>query len=354
MIRGDGKLNWVALRLDDSLETLDASTFQIRQRVSGDTEVIAISSDGGFLADERYLHGKDGAVVLELRDGHTLALIQKLASWTDGHSSKDAAFSPDGAVLTLRLEGELRGWDLRSGATMSAQAVQKLKASQPPNQNRLTIDNAVDWVRLGPHSSQVTFMSWEPNTGRWLTTSGDGSARIWDEHTGQSLSRIETMDGSAMAWSPDGSQVVGGCGVPPMPHNEEVHHDSGQHICIWNRAGDHKYALQDVDTRHFPTNPIVSLSFAPDGRTLAVVSEEGLKLWDIPNARLAKTLDVWVCGRDSYCSVPSQIEFDRDGTLWALRGGFLHWGADGSALPVPKLPEYPAPGDYWSNFSLSA
>jgi tetratricopeptide (TPR) repeat protein len=60
------------------------------------------------------------------------------------------------------------------------------------------------------HDQQVSGVAWSPDGKRILSTSWDGTSRIWDSRTGTSLATLKGHEGALIAgvWSPDGSRIV--------------------------------------------------------------------------------------------------------------------------------------------------
>jgi WD40 repeat protein len=60
------------------------------------------------------------------------------------------------------------------------------------------------------HTSYVVSVEWSPDGDRILTTSGDGTARIWDAATGQERATLRgnNSDVGSAAWSHNGRYIV--------------------------------------------------------------------------------------------------------------------------------------------------
>jgi len=60
------------------------------------------------------------------------------------------------------------------------------------------------------HDQQVSGVAWSPDGKRILSTSWDGTSRIWDSRTGTSLATLKGHEGALIAgvWSPDGSRIA--------------------------------------------------------------------------------------------------------------------------------------------------
>ena len=79
----------------------------------------------------------------------------------------------------------------------------------------------VPFVELKGYTGTLSSAIFSPDGKKVLTSSWDGTARIWDADTGKELQKLETTHHSAsislssVAFSPDGKKVVtaGGNGV---------------------------------------------------------------------------------------------------------------------------------------------
>ena len=159
------------------------------------------------------------------------------------------------------------------------------------------------------------------------------------------------MNGEAIAWSPDAQNILGGCGVRPPPPNEFVRKDKGEHLCMWDASGRRLYPLGELDVQKSHLRARVSARFSSDGQLLAILSTEGLQLWDVAGARLARTLAKWECYPES-CIVPSAFVIGPDGTIWTLTTKLERWRADGTHAPAPH-PLRDAPvGQAWDGLVL--
>ena len=108
-----------------------------------------------------------------------------------GAEVRTAALSPDGGrVLTAGGE-EARVWDARTGRLLHT-------------------------LQHGGRDARIFSAAWSPDGGRAVTGGGDGTARVWDAATGESLlrlgrvgwgfSRAESVD--AVAYGPDGRTIL--------------------------------------------------------------------------------------------------------------------------------------------------
>ena len=163
---------------------------------------------------------------------------------------RSAQFSPDGKrVLAIVSNGRAYQWLVKSG--------QPLALLQP-----LTADATA---------------SYSPD-GQSIVTLGDEKVRLWDTQSGavrftlqdpDALTPTEGMDNVSVQFSKDGYRLL----TSPNRYYKTAQ--------IWDtRTGT---LLADM---HHPTYAANTPLRSPDGRTLAVLTEGVLNLWDIPTATL--------------------------------------------------------------------
>jgi WD40 repeat protein len=163
----------------------------------------------------------------------------------------DMALSPDGAVVaTSGYDGMVRLWDTATGRLLR--------------------------VLVG-HDSYTIGMAWSAD-GRYLATTGswDLTVRIWEGRTGLPLKVLKGHKDATVvvAWSPDGSLLgVGTTG-------------SG-YVSIWRVGPGTLVKTISIG------KPILSLAFAPDGKTLACgVSQVGVNFLTAPGWAVDSQIDL--------------------------------------------------------------
>jgi len=170
-------------------------------------------------------------------------------------------------------------------------------------------------------------------TGHW-----DNTVRVWNLITGKLLNRfVHGEDVSAVAFSPDGRYVALGCAdnkvrlwdlqvtteratcrgnvygriALAVAQNGMVATGGAKHtVKLWNPKTGEERELKG-HRQH-----VVSVAFAPDGKTLASSSEDQtVKLWSVPDGRLLRTLS-------GHKGDVSAVAYSPDGTRLASGGDF--------------------------------
>ena len=127
---------------------------------------------------------------------------------------------------------------------------------------------------LRGHSKQVWGVVWHSN-GRWLLSSSwDGTARIWDARLGSETKRFtHRVDLNGVAFSRDGNFVLAG--------------SDDRTAILWN-------ANNGDEVRKFPghTGFVYSVAFSPDGKWAATGSgDKTARVWDTQNGQEVKVFD---------------------------------------------------------------
>jgi WD40 repeat protein len=192
--------------------------------------------------------------------------------------------SPDGRLLALPDERQLRLWNLQSDkeeaafatslsglriAVFSPDGTRLAVAGVEPEAQILSVPKGEVLVTLRRHTRQVNAVNFSPDGSRIVTASEDRSVRLWDAATGE----LQTVLGGAKGvghtqavfaavFHPDGTRIATGG------------RDRG--VRIWDTAtGEELVRLAGH------TDYVFRLAFSPDGATLVSGSGDGtVRLWD--------------------------------------------------------------------------
>jgi hypothetical protein len=188
---------------------------------------IALSPDGRMLAS-----AGDALILWDVTTGEQVARTKEGARWSR------VAFSPDGNVLATSFASRLSLWD--------AAALKHL-------------------VKLEGDGARIDALAFSPDGSTLAAAGQDSAVRLWDVSTGKTRAVLSTRKTRMMSvtFSPDGRWVAAG--------------DSGGRIAIWE--ADSGRALRHFDGGSYL--PVWALAFPPDGALLAVGrGPSAFELWD--------------------------------------------------------------------------
>lgn len=204
------------------------------------------------------------------------------------------AFSPHGrGAATVTVDGNIDLWDLISGkrrGTMILKPTPSLVAVSDDSKTLVAVQTSpatgirVEIWDVNPPNlkkkhdlgSRGAFLELSP-CGRWFFSNvsedmGEDRWTIWDLTTGESVQlRGQSPDGYGnCCFSPDGSLLVT--------------YDRVGSLILWDTATGERRGQMAV-----PGSPYVmasrALAFSPDGKTLAMATEEEVSLWDTDSCR---------------------------------------------------------------------
>jgi WD40 repeat protein len=313
---------------DGSLILWDAVSGAAQGRLEGHTAWVyhvAFSPDGRRLASS----GREGIAILwDLDSGDALFTFPSVVLWTHR-----IAFSPDGTMLAVpeRAENDAaRGvnlWDTTSGAlrltvpsgigvfgfspdgTYLATGGAGDRASIWDVPASLAVGTGREVATLSGHTNVIHTGAFSPDGVYFVTASHDGTARLWNPHTGPEYFTLAGHSGivSMAAFSADGRRLLTGARDGAriwdvsVPGNEEVMvlagpggagrtsialSPDGRILALGSISGIthlHDAAsgeLLAILSGH--SKGILRLAFSPDSRRLATAGEDGLvSVWDV-------------------------------------------------------------------------
>ncbi len=167
----------------------------------GRIDACAVAPDGS-----RVICGGFGGTlrIWDTRLCETLTVLQGSAG-----SVNACAFDPDGSsVVSGSADSMLWIWDARTGETLA------VLQAPPPLKWKLPIQGAGGPLefRHGYRGPSFTACTFSPDGSQVASGSADGTLRIWDVRTGETVKILNDHYGSvtACAFSPDGSRIVSG------------------------------------------------------------------------------------------------------------------------------------------------
>ncbi|MCG9129423.1 T9SS type A sorting domain-containing protein [Candidatus Poribacteria bacterium] len=197
-----------------------------------------------------------------------------------GDTSKTwrVAFSPDGSKLATAVNDDILLWDLNTGELISTLIGHTSSVSQlafSPDGNTLISDSWHDIVRMWDVATATEKWSLDQHRDSIKTVifSQDGSKVV---SVGKNPTRFQVMD-----------MTTGKTHTIPYPYgiNEIALSPDGKYIAIEDSKG--VFLLYDINLNEkiveYPghkENRIRSITFSPDGKTLASGGEDELFLWD--------------------------------------------------------------------------
>ena len=241
----------------------------------------AFSPDGTLLAAS--MQGSTGKVWDALTGREIFTL--------DGHTASfQLKWSPTGSLLlTAGRDGLVKVWDVASGAEMlSLPGVSSIAFDISPDEKFILTAGEPGEVKLwdaATGSELLVFLAHSgeagveflPSGDRIITTSTDGSAKVWDVSEVfpplgcQPNCPYSSVGGwySEAAWSPDGTQAARGFADSP--------------VIIWDLAtGEEVLLLQyEAEAEGWLTSGIDSISWSPQGDRLLTMGNDGVvRVWD--------------------------------------------------------------------------
>ena len=163
--------------------------------------------------------------------------------------------------------------------------------------------NAFAQVRLGGNPEEINLFALSPDGETLAGSKFFGTIHLWDSTTGAEkdvlISEFTIGDGAVLTFSPDSTLLASG--------------SEKSKVTLWDVAtGEAKFVLE-----HVGANTISSISFSPDGTTLAScaagrwgTSSTFIYLWDVETGKKKTEIEV--------PELPMSCTFSPDGTTLAI------------------------------------
>ena len=284
---------------------------------------IALSPNGAILAS-----GSDGKVALwDVATGRLVATLETRAG-----SAQTVAFSPNGKMLAMNSWDGIKLWDVETGQTIvtlkhrgSGQTVMfspngKMLASGTYGYGNIRLWNTVTGENIADlegHTSEVRSVAFSPDGKMLASGSFDNTIRLWDLEAEQTIAILpHNIWVNSISFSPDGTTLAG---------------SDDKTIKLWDVA-----TRKTIATFGGYTSPVISVSFSPDGTILAGSDDDKtIKLWDVATERSIATFE-------GHTSTVTSMAFSSYGTTLASGSGdgtVLLWDVSEYITPVVYIPD---------------
>ncbi len=298
-------------------EEQSRSAQRLRLLVAGLAVVLLLALGAAWLAVSRGQEAQANANLAATREAEALAEAEQRATSEavadsarqDAEQQAQIAFSRELAAAALNNLDS----DPERSVLLAVQAMREARTQEAEEALHQAIPNLRVAQTLVGHEDDIASVAFSPDGAQLLTASYDGTARVWDVHTGQELMNIFGHENSAdiALFSPDGTFIVTGAG-------------DGVVRVIDAATGELRRVLtghRDSPNAYDPGEPnwVDTISISPDSKIIATGSSDGTaRLWDAATGAERQILTI----PDENIVGIRKVEFSPDGTWLAM------WGVD--------------------------
>jgi WD40 repeat protein len=371
--------------LETSLRVVDVDSGEpLGPAVELDTssQNAALSPDGSRLAIATAQEGTEGDVVT-IYDVST-GREQVVLDMSRPGSVRDMTFSPDGQVLLAAVEGTSADWwDTTTGAEIFdappivGDGAEITRLAMSPSSTVVALGRQNGRVELwsnaggdrweqvevdGRHMDRVTWIDFDDEGNRLVSTSADGQAMIWDAATGTvvdgplrfdaasaltyfrpgSTTELVTIDSTGSAWEWDLGQSGLIETVSGIDTGASVASATGTRVFVSNESSVTVHDPAGGDPVQIPSEPgsrpVRGVAASADGSRFVVTRDDGgVELRDTASGALVVAFDIPIAPVDGRIA----MAIDSDGSRVAYQAGpagVVVADADGSSQRIELAP----------------